>query len=287
MYNARYSEFLQKQSDSPLFFPMVHPIGHNIDEHSPFISSHVVNFSILFFLQNENINSIIIAIISIKLKFILLIYRKNIINIFSILFYSMNPFIINKKFIIGIIVAGCIVIILHFIYFKSNVGRDKNFITLINIYIGCCTFITIYSILLNNKINYANIINNQLSNITPLFQNITENISNFFTTNPSMNYYYNELFNGINNEDETIRNIILEEVISNNILIYIDTIINYIDSYKISNGTNFQLRIMETKLSKLLDKLLSSKIFTENWYKFKKILALDWTKTYMLINYGK
>ena len=37
----------------------------------------------------------------------------------------------------------------------------------------------------------------------------------------------------------------------------------------------------------VLDKLMKSHIFTENWYKFKNILALDWTKTYMLINYGK
>ena len=191
----------------------------------------------------------------------------------------------NNKFIIGF--AICIIIILHYCYFKSKLGHNKNFVTLTNIYIGLCTFVTIYSILLTNKINYTNVINNQLSNITPLFQNITENISSFFILNPTMNYYYNELFNGVKNEDESIRNLILEEVLTNNILINIDAIINYIDSYKISNGSNFQLKIMETKLSKLLDKLMKSHIFTENWYKFKNILALDWTKTYMLINYGK
>lgn len=107
----------------------------------------------------------------------------------------------NRIFLLGIV--GCIIIFIHYVYFKSKIGHNTSFVTLTNIYIGLCTFATIYSILLSNKINYANVINNQLSNMTPLFQNITENISTFFTSNPNMNYYYNELFNGVKNEDKS------------------------------------------------------------------------------------
>jgi hypothetical protein len=200
---------------------------------------------------------------------------------------SLISMIMDKKSLISMIMGLVFLVTIHYYYFKTKLGQDLNFVALINIYIALCTVVTIYSIYLSTKINYANVINTQLSNINPLFENITEYISQFFTSNTNMNYYYNELFNGMTNKDESIRNIILEEIISNNILIKIDAIINYIDSYKISNGTNFQLIIMEKKLSKLLDKLMKSNIFIENWNKFKDVFALEWTKTYILINYGK
>lgn len=193
---------------------------------------------------------------------------------------------INRKIIIGIIIF-IVFIIIHYYYFKTKLGHNPNFVTLTNIYIALCTIVTIYSIYLTNKINHSNVINNQLSDILPLFQNIAENINQFFVSNVSMRYYYNELLNGIHNQDENVRDIILEEIITNNILINIDAIINYIDSYKISNGTSFELKIMEKKLLKLLDQFMKSKIFIENWNKFKEVFALDWTKTFILINYGK
>jgi NhaP-type Na+/H+ and K+/H+ antiporter len=96
-----------------------------------------------------------------------------------------------------------------------------------------------------------------------------------------MNYYYDELYNDKINIDNSIRNINIEQIITNNILINIDALINYINSFKITNGTNFQLKIMESKLLKILRQYMKSKIFVENWNKFKESIALDWTKQYI------
>ena len=191
----------------------------------------------------------------------------------------------DNKFII---IIGIISIILfHHFYFKTEIGANIKFQTLTNMYIALCTFVTVYSIYLSNKISYANVINTELDSLNPLFQNITQDISSFFIANTNMNYYYDELFNGKINQDESIRHIILEQIITNNILITIDSIINYIDSYKIAHGTNFQLKMMETKLKKLLEKLLKSPIFVENWNNFKNIFALEWTKIFIKINFNK
>jgi hypothetical protein len=101
-----------------------------------------------------------------------------------------------------------------------------------------------------------------------------------------MKYYYDELFNGIIHKDETIRDYNLEEIISNNLLTNIDSLINYIDAYKLSNGTNFQLEIMEDKLKILLEQFIKSPIFVNNWNRFKNILALSWTKTYFSLYFN-
>ena len=101
-----------------------------------------------------------------------------------------------------------------------------------------------------------------------------------------MQYYYDELFYNTSNYKETDRNIALEKIISNQILSGIDSLINYIDSYKISHGENFQLTIMQTKLNRILTQFMKSKIFIENWNKFKNSFALDWTKTYIQLYFN-
>jgi len=191
----------------------------------------------------------------------------------------------DNKFII--IIGIISIILVHHFYFKTDLGANIKFQTLTNMYIALCTFVTVYSIYLSNKISYANVINTELDSLNPLFQNITQDISSFFIANTNMNYYYDELFNGKINQDESIRHIILEQIITNNILTTIDSIINYIDSYKIAHGTNFQLKMMETKLKKLLEKLFKSPIFVENWNNFKNIFALEWTKIFIKINFNK
>jgi hypothetical protein len=96
-----------------------------------------------------------------------------------------------------------------------------------------------------------------------------------------MKYYYDELYNNKINLDDSIRDINLEQILTNNILINVDALVNYIDSFKITNGSNFQLKIMEEKLLKLLTQFMKSKIFVKNWEKFRDTLALKWTKNYI------
>ena len=190
----------------------------------------------------------------------------------------MNNIFKNKRLIFIIIL---ILIIIHFIIIKTDIGTSQQFKTLINIYGTFGLLLSIYNIYTASKINYANTINNQLSYLNQLFQNITQATSSFFLANKNMKYYYDELFNNKINLDNSIRDIKLEQILTNNILINIDALVNYIDSFKITNGTNFQLKIMEEKLLKLLTQFMKSKIFVENWKKFRDSLALKWTKNYI------
>jgi len=190
---------------------------------------------------------------------------------------------LKKSFIIILIL---LFILLPIIYFKFRIYKNDAFKSLLGIYATLTIILTIYNIYKNNDINFANIINIELNSLNLLLQNITNSCNTFFVSNPSMRYYYNELFNDIHNSDDTIRNKDLEGIVSTNILINIDSLINYIDSYKISHGENFQLTIMQTKLNKILTQFMKSKIFIENWNKFKNSFALDWTKTYIQLYFN-
>jgi hypothetical protein len=196
---------------------------------------------------------------------------------------NLNLFNNNIIFIFYIIIFAA----MHYFYFKLDIDTNKKFKDLMSTYASFSIIILIYGAYKNTTTSYSNIINTQLTSLNQLFQNITQTCSVFFLSNISMKYYYDELFNNIINEDKTIRNYNLEQIISNNILTNIDSLINYIDSYKVANGSSFQLEIMESKLLKLLKQFTKSPIFIENWYKFKDVLALEWTKTYFTIYFNK
>ena len=174
-----------------------------------------------------------------------------------------------------------ILFIIHYLIIRTNIGKSENIKTLISIYGTLGLLLSIFNVYNTSKMNYANTINNQLTYLNQLFQNITQVTSTFFLNNKNMKYYYDELFNDKINLDNSIRDYNLEQILTNNILINIDALVNYIDSFKITNGANFQLKIMEEKLLKLLTQFIKSKIFVENWIKFKNSLALKWTKNYI------
>lgn len=181
----------------------------------------------------------------------------------------------NTKFVLFIL------FIIHLLIIKTRIGRNENFKTILSIYGSMGLLLSIYNTYNTSRLNLASTVNNQLNYLNQLFQNITQTTSSFFITNKNMRYYYEELFNNKINLDDSIRDKNLEQILSNNIFINIDSLVNYIDSFKILNGSNFQLKIMEEKLKKLLSQFIKSKIFVENWKKFRTSLALQWTKNYI------
>ena len=187
----------------------------------------------------------------------------------------------NKYYILFLI------FIIHYLYWTSNIGADDRLRTLIAIYGSFSILLGFYNAYSTTIVQETTVINNQILYLNQLFQNITQSISTFFLSNKEMKYYYDELLNDIPNTDETIRNYNLEQILTNNILINVDGLINYIDSFKITTGTTVQIKVMEEKLLKLLTKFFKSKIFNQNWVYFKQSLALRWTIDYMYMNFDR
>lgn len=193
-------------------------------------------------------------------------------------------FIYKNKLYVLIIFLG-----IHYMYWMSGIADSTKFKTLLSIYGTLSISLSIYNVYTSSITQYASTVNTQISYLNQLFQNITQTTSSFFANNKDMKYYYEELFNSVKNNDETIRNRLSEQIITTNILINVDALINYIDSFKITSGgnVNFQVKVMEEKLLKLLSQFMKSKIFVENWKKFKKLFALKWTKDYMSMYFNQ
>jgi hypothetical protein len=186
--------------------------------------------------------------------------------------------IINNKYFYGFLV---IIVIVHLYYFKSHLGKNQDFQTLISIYGSFGLLLTIYSLYIQMENNNLNLINNEISYFNSINDNINKTITSFFLSNKEMQYYYEELFNDESNYKQTDRNINLERMITYQILTNIDLLINYIDSFKKMNIQNFQLDIAEQKLIKTIKIFTKSKIFIEHWETFKDKYALSWTKDYI------
>ncbi len=190
---------------------------------------------------------------------------------------KIKQLINSNKYTLGLF------LVFHYIYFNTQVGENPNFQTLLSFYGSLGIILTIINMYNQQKTNYFSIVNTEINYFNNIYSNINNNITNFFLTHKELAYFYNELYNGVSNYKESDRNIMLEKIICNQILFGIDSLINYIDSFKLVDNS-FQLKIAEEKLLKTIKKFWKSRIFVQHWKEFSKDLALKWTNDYIDMN---
>ena len=186
---------------------------------------------------------------------------------------NLNFFKKNQKYILFFF-------FINIAYFGLNIGKNDKFKTLISFYGSLSIFISVYSLLMQINQTKLNRISNDITYINKIFSDIDTDIFNFFSKNENMKYFYYEIYDQNSDYKDENRNKELERMFSFKILSNTETLINYIDSLKAANGKTPQLNIAESKLKKLLNNLLKSKIFIENWKEYSKSIAMDWTKDY-------
>ena len=173
-----------------------------------------------------------------------------------------------------------VILFIHFAYFQLNIGNNDKFKTLITFYGSLSIFISVYSLFMQIKQTALNRISSDVVYVNKVFSDIDSDIYNFFSKTNKMNYYYNELYNGVSDYKEEDRDISLEKLISFKILSNVDTLINYMDALKTANALSNELTVAEMKIKKLIGMFLKSKIFVQNWKEYSKNIAMDWTKDY-------
>jgi hypothetical protein len=127
-----------------------------------------------------------------------------------------------------------------------------------------------------------------LNNFDNDFKALFDDTLKFFIDNPEMNYYYEELFYNKTIYKEEDRNKNLETQYTLIILSRVSNIIYsfYIYGNKFSEK-NERIAQSEATLKNILDSFFGSKIFNENWEKYKKGLATPITKQYIKENFNK
>jgi hypothetical protein len=181
-----------------------------------------------------------------------------------------------------------VIILLSVTYWKTHLGEDAKFQTYVQVLMAGTIIMTVYSVYLQ-QITYRETTSyNQLNNFDDDFKSLFDDTLKFFIDNPEMNYYYEELFYNKTIYKEEDRNKNLETQYTLIILSRVSNIVYsfYIYGNKFSEK-NQRIEQSEATLKNILDSFFGSKIFNENWEKYKKGLATPITKQYIKENFNK
>ena len=180
------------------------------------------------------------------------------------------------------------IILLSVTYWKTHLGEDAKFQTYIQVLMAATIIMTVYSVYLQQVTYRETTSYNQLNNFDDDFKALFDDTLKFFIDNPEMNYYYEELFYNKTVYKEEDRNINLETQYTLIILSRVSNIIYsfYVYGNKFSEK-NERIAQSEATLKNILDSFFGSKIFNENWEKYKKGLATPITKQYIKENFNK
>jgi hypothetical protein len=181
-----------------------------------------------------------------------------------------------------------VVVILSVVYWKTNLGRDATFQTYVQMLMAVTIIMTVYSVYLQQVTYKETSQYNQLVNFDNNFKELLDDTLRFFIDNPEMNYYYEELFYNTSNYKEEDRKKDLETQYTIIILSRVSNIIYsfYVYGNKFSEK-NERIEQSESTLKNILDSFFKSKIFFENWEKYKGGLATEITKNYIKENFDK
>jgi len=180
------------------------------------------------------------------------------------------------------------IILLTVTYWKTHLGEDAKFQTYIQVLMAATIIMTVYSVYLQQVTYRETTSNNELNNFDSDYKDLFDNTLKFFIDNPEMNYYYEELFYNKSIYKEEDRNKNLETQYTLIILSRVSNIIYsfYVYGNKFSEK-NERIAQSEVTLKNILDSFFGSKIFNENWEKYKKGLATPITKEYIKENFNK
>ncbi len=204
-------------------------------------------------------------------------FKKTDLFIYSNYLYSLSYFL---YFIVAILLTVS--------YWKTTLGQNPKFQTYVQLLMAATIIMTVYSIYLQQITLKETSNYNQLNNFDNDFKELLDNTLQFFIDNQDMNYYYEELFYNTSNYKESDRNLDLETQYTLIVLSRVSNIIYsiYVYGNKFSEKSE-RVAQSEATLKNILDSFFGSKIFNENWEKYKAGLATDITKEYIKVNFNK
>lgn len=212
-----------------------------------------------------------------KTKIINEIKNRNLLATYSDYLYYLSYFIYFT-----------VVVLLSIVYWKTKLGQDATFQTYVQILMAGTIIMTVYSVYLQQVTFKETSRFNQLTNFDNNFKELLDDTLRFFIENPEMNYYYEELFYNRIEYKEEDRKKDLETQYTFIILSRVNNIIYSIYVYGDKfTEKNERVEQLEVTLKNILDSFFKSKIFNENWEKYKSGLATEVTKKYMKEKFDK
>ena len=206
-------------------------------------------------------------------------------------FFKVNDLIIYSDYLyyISYFLYFLVVVLLSILYWNSNLGQDSTFQTYVQVLMAATIIMTVYSVYLQQATIKETSDYDQVNTFDNNFKELLDDTVKFFIDNPDMNYYYQELFYNESNYTEEDRNEDLETQITLIILSRISNVIYtiYVYGNKFKNEDAERVIQSEEILLNLLSSFFKSKIFNENWEKYKSGLSPKITVQFMNKHFNK
>jgi hypothetical protein len=209
----------------------------------------------------------------------------------SSFFNTSNDLIIysNYLYYISYFLYFLVVVLLSIVYWNSKLGQDATFQTYVQVLMAATIIMTVYSVYLQQATIKETSDYDQVNTFDNNFKELLDDTVKFFIDNPDMNYYYQELFYNESNYTEDDRNKDLETQITLVMLSRISNVIYtiYVYGNKFKNEDAERVIQSEEILVNILSSFFKSKIFNENWEKYKSGLSPKITIQFMNKHFNK
>lgn len=185
---------------------------------------------------------------------------------------------------IGPLIFSCF--LLSFLYWKTKLHKNPQFIVFINVVIALTIIFTTFSIILQINLFDQTQRNEQNNVCINLFYNLSSEVARF-QSHTNLNYYYIDLMGAkpltklpMNREK------VLEQQITSSILARSSDIIYYINEIKRDAYLKELYEITKNRFNKLMSRFCKSKIFLEHWITYKNTISSQITIDYMKTNFN-
>jgi hypothetical protein len=194
--------------------------------------------------------------------------------------FSPSELYYTVYFLFGLTFVSCIIV------WNSNIHKDPRFSAIVSLLTALTIFFTSFAIIIQLYTFHAQQTDSEIQIYDTMFTNLFHDSIDYFTNNPKMNYYYNEIFRPLNykytptskryyTEEQQVTRLILQDLAA---LIY------YLQNDKSISQT--ETKGVQIKINRFIIDLLRSPVFIENYKQMKPTLMSPLLRKYMETNFN-
>lgn len=194
--------------------------------------------------------------------------------------FSASELYYTVYFLFGITIVSVIIV------WNTQIHKDPRFMPIVSLLTALTIFFTSFAIIIQLYTFHAQQTNSEIQMYDTMFTNLFHDSIDYFTNNPKMNYYYNQIFRPINytlttpnkryyTEEQQVTRLMLQDLAA---LIY------YLQNDKAISQT--EIDAVEIKVHRFITDLLRSPIFIENYKQMKTTLMSPVLVKYMETNFN-
>lgn len=164
---------------------------------------------------------------------------------------------------------------------NSNIHKNEKYRSLLQLLSSITIIFTSFALILQIYIFNASQATTQITIYEQIFDDLFQEISTYFESNPKMNYYYDQMFHPLNYKKKPIltRYYTEEQQVTTSMLQKMASIVYFIENDK--TLTQQDIKDITNKLDTFITDMIKSSIFLENYNNLRKTFISIALKKYI------